>query len=213
MATSGSFLDESGLSYFWSKLKTRFENINTRITKIDGSVSNIEDALAELIDTGAKNKANPLAAENYNNQGAYPIQAGGVKYTYDSSTGAITTSQQAGNSTTTLKIPITLVVGTEYVVRGCPDGGSDTGYRLDVRKALTTNVVAIDYGEDYEGPLVYAFTATQTNYDLCIRYYKNSAANETFYPMVAQIDCYSISQKFVKYRPGLDELYAMIQNQ
>ena len=117
MATSGSFLDESGLSYFWSKLKTRFENVNTRITKIDGEISVIEGALAELIDTGAKNKANPLAAENYNNQGTYPIQAGGVKYTYDSSTGAITTSQQAGNSTTTLKIPITLVVGTEYVVR------------------------------------------------------------------------------------------------
>ena len=196
MATSGAFLDSTGLAHFWSSVKSRFSK---------------EDALVEVINSGPKNRANPLAAEGYNSQTSFPINFGGVKASYDSSTGAIVTSGTAGNSTTTMRIPITLTVGKSYRLSGCPANGSSTSYRLDIRTAGTNTVIVSDYGDETpDDPPI--FTAVQANYDLCIRYYKTTSAAQTFYPMVCLSEWHTLTGTFVQYRPSWDEMWAIIQS-
>ena len=156
-----------------------------------------------MIDSGAKNIANPYSAQGYNSQSNFPITTGGITYTLNAD-GTITTSN-AATATTTLKIPVKLKVGVTYVISGCPSGGTSTSYRIDIRLKGTTSVKAYDYGDGAE------FTATQTDYDLCIRYQNGQAAAETFSPMLCLKSVWDISSAFVRYSPSNAELYEMIR--
>lgn len=160
-------------------------------------------ALVDIINSGAKNRANPLAAEGYSGQTTFPMERGGVKYTLNAN-GTITTSQSS-TATTTLKIPVTLKIGETYTISGCPAGGSDQTYRLDLRKAGTSTVVANEYGSGA------TITPDQTNYDLCIRYPSGKPAAETFSPMICASAAYAITPDFVQYVPSNADLWAMIQ--
>lgn len=160
-------------------------------------------ALAEIIDNGAKNIANPLSAEGYSSQGTFPITMGGVTFTLNAD-GTITTSNTA-TTTTTMKIPVKLKTGKSYTISGCPSGGTSTSYRIDIRLKGTTTVKAYDYGEGAE------FIAEQEDYDLCIRYQNGQEAAQTFSPMVCSSAAYAISPAFVPYVPSNAELYTMIQ--
>lgn len=172
-------------------------------TAIDTVKTNVNSNLADVIDSGAKNGANPYAALGYSGQGSsYPITNGGVKFTLNAN-GTITTSETS-NATTTLKIPVKLISGETYVISGCPSGGTASSYRIDIRLAGTTTVKASDYGNGD------TFTAEQENYDLCIRYYNGQAAAETFSPMICLKSAWDITKKFVQYSPTNAELYAMI---
>lgn len=165
-------------------------------------------ALADLIDSGAKNRANPISAEGYSGQGNYPIERAKVTFTLNAN-GTITTSTDPGvpsSATTTLKIPVTLKAGETYMISGCPAGGSDSTYRIDIRLAGTSTVKAYDYGSGA------TFTAEQTDYDLCIRYPSQKNAAETFSPMICPSAAYAISSAFVPYVPSNAELWAMIQS-
>ena len=161
-------------------------------------------ALIDIINSGAKNKANPLSAEGYGSQGTFPITMGGVTYTLNSD-GTITASNTA-TTTTTLKIPVKLKTGEKYTISGCPAGGTATSYRIDIRLKGTTTVKANDYGEGAE------FTAEQEDYDLCIRYQNGQEAAQVFSPMVCTSAAYAITPAFVPYVPSNAELYAMIQS-
>lgn len=160
-------------------------------------------ALADLIDSGAKNLANPLSAEGYGSQGTFPITAGGVTFTLNTG-GTITTSNTA-TATTTLKIPVKLKIGKTYTISGCPASGASNTYRIDIRLKGTTTVKAYDYGEGG------SFTAEQEDYDLCIRYQNGQTAAQTFSPMICASAAYAISSAFVPYVPDNAALWAMIQ--
>ena len=161
-------------------------------------------AIAFIIDRSAKNLLDPEAAQGYNYQGTYPATIAGVTYTLNAD-GSITTSGTT-SATRVFKIPVTLVSGTQYAISGCPSGGSDSGYRVDIRPAGTTTVSAIDYGDGA------TFTADQTAYDLCIRYPSGKTPAETFYLMITTKPVWDITKAYVKFTPTLPQIYTLIQN-
>lgn len=75
--------------------------------------------------------------------------------------------------------------GVEYILSGCPSGGSDTTYRMDLRDGDT--VTWREYGD---GMVVY--TSVEADLDVCIRLHGNSTKfnNVVFRPMIrlASID-------------------------
>ena len=160
-------------------------------------------ALAAVIDSGTKNLVNTLDAQNYNYQGTFPAVIAGVTYTRNAD-GSISATGST-SATRVFKVPVSLENGKVYTISGCPSGGSDSGYRVDIRKAGTVDVVAIDYGEGA------SFTASQAAYDLCIRYPSGAAPAETFKLMVCVKAAWDISQNYVPYVPDNAALWAMIQ--
>ena len=164
--TSGT--DPLGIEYAWATYQGTPQWIPIGV---DPSVFAKQTEMDVVANAGAKNLLNVLDA------GAFPKTVNGV--TYNESNGIITTSDSA-TITTTLKMPITLTAGT-YIITGCPSGGSDTKYRIDMRLQGTATVVGSnDYGSGF------TFTVdTTTDYDCCIRFYQGaSAAGLTFKPMI-----------------------------
>lgn len=186
MSTTGAFLDSSGLEHFYSGLQTKFAGILSERKTIENRMK-----LVEAVNNGPKNRVNTLDAEHYNGQGNLPNTIGGVKYSINQD-GSISTY---GHTTATrvFKVPVTLVANVQYMVSGCPQGGSDSTYRVDIRLAGTTNVVAIDYGQGV------IFTPEQTNYDVCIRYPSSKDPNETFPLMICTYPDWLISEDYVPY--------------
>lgn len=179
--------------------------IDAYIAALQTQIDTVTAVLPHLIDTGAKNIADPYAACGYSGQGAsYPITNGNVKYTLNAD-GTISATQTA-SATTTLKIPVTLIVGTQYMITGCPAGGTSTTYRLDIRKAGTNTVVAYDYGSGTD------FTPDQAAYDLCIRYQNTYTAAQTFSPMICKKSLYDISPIFIPYSPTNAQLYTLYRS-
>lgn len=179
--------------------------IDAYIASLQTQIDTVTAVLPHLIDTGAKNLADPYAACGYSGQGAqYPIEVGSVKYTLNSD-GTISATQQA-SATTTLKIPVTLVVGETYHISGCPAGGASNTYRIDLRKQGTTTVVAHDYGTGTD------FTPDQTDYDLCIRYQNQYTAAQTYAPMICKKSLWTISPAFTQYAPTNAQLYALYRS-
>ena len=179
--------------------------IDAYIAALQTQITTISTALVDVVDSGAKNLADPYAACGYSGQGSqYPIETGGVKYTLNQD-GTITATQQA-SATTTLKIPVTLVVGETYHISGCPAGGASNTYRVDLRKKLTTTVVAYDYGTGTD------FTPDQTDYDLCIRYQNQYTAAQTYAPMICKKSLWTISPAFTQYAPTNAQLYALYRS-
>lgn len=171
--------------------------------KIEGT----QAALADLINAGAKNICNPVDAVGYNYQGQFPATIGGVTYTLNAD-GSITCSGTS-SAIRVFKIPVTLVSGVTYVISGCPAGGADSSYRLDIRLQGTSTVKAVDYGDSA------SFTATQAAYDLCIRYPStnpNPIQEATFHIMLTTKNLYDITDTYVQYAPTNKQLYDMIQN-
>lgn len=182
--------------------------ISNKVDKIAGKGLSTNDytnadktALIELVDGGAKNMANPLAACGYLTQGStYPITIGGVTFTL----GADGTITNSGSSTSTraLRIPVTLPAGT-YHFGGTPSGGGTSSGRIDIREPGTDTFITTttDTGEGF----FYTFDAT-TSLDLCIRIAANYAESMTFKPMICSATDYAISPKFVPYAKSNAEL-------
>ena len=179
--------------------------IDAYIAALQTQITTISTAMVDVVDSGAKNLADPYAACGYSGQGAsYPITNGNVKYTLNPD-GTISATQTA-SATTTLKIPVTLTVGTQYMITGCPAGGTSTTYRLDLRKAGTNTVLAYDYGTGTD------FTSDQAAYDLCIRYQNAYTAAQTFSPMICKKTLYDISPVFMPYSPTNAQLYSLYRS-
>ena len=174
--------------------------IDGYITALQTQIDTISAALIDMINDGPKNLADPYAAQGYSGQGAaYPIIAGGVKF--DLNTDGTISATQTASATTTLKIPITLTPATTYILSGCPAGGDDNSYRLDIRNPGTTTVLVKDYGSGAE------FTPTSAQYDLCIRYRSGYTAAQTFSPMICKKTLYDITPTFTPYAPTNKQLY------
>ena len=179
--------------------------IDAYIASLQAQIDTIHAAMVDTINDGHKNLADPYAAQGYAGQAAaYPITVGNVKFDLNAN-GTISASQTA-NSTTTLKIPITLTPATTYILSGCPAGGDSNSYRIDIRTPNTTTVHVIDYGETAE------FTPTGTAYDLCIRYRTGYTAAQTFAPMICKKTFYDITPTFTQYAPTNKQLYDLYRS-
>lgn len=162
-------------------------------------------ALAELIDSGAKNKLEMTQTQT-------SIEHYGVTATYDSATGTVTLTGShvstdsgaifefyAGNASDQRVLP----AGT-YHLSGVPSGGSTSTYR----GALTSITGALDTGNGADFTLS---SPQYAAYRILVSGNVNFGTNGMiFRPMVCTKAAWDISQEFVKYRPSIDELYAMI---
>lgn len=164
-------------------------------------------ALAEIVDSGAKNLLNPASAVDYVGQSSYPITKSGITYTLDTNSETIALSNTA-SGVSTLRIPITLSAGT-YHVSGIPSGGSDSSYRADLRNAGGNTFITSDF--DYGSGFTFTLAET-TAIDYCIRVASGySPQNVVVSPMICLKSLWDISTKFVKYRPNYDEIIARIE--
>lgn len=194
MSVNGSFLDKNGLTYLWSKLKA--------IEAEDRA------ALTEALDSGAKNLLDILGAQHYRTgqETDFPITVGGVTF---SENGGVLNASGTATSTLTLRAPVNLRVGT-YFVSGCPDGGSDSSYRIDLREQGTNTLIGSE--RDYESGFGFLISEDRT-IDLCIRISTGyNATGLIFKPMVCSFAAYKISPAFVPYAPTNAELYEMIKS-
>lgn len=146
-------------------------------------------ALAELIDSGAKNLCLTFTDAAYTNL-TFVVGTNGAVSVSGTAPATI-----AKRSTTTLSS------GT-YIL----SGGVSEQCRLDVRNAGTNIVLIADTGSTAELEL-----QSETAVDICILVAKGATVSETIYPMLCTKAAWDISQEYVPYRPSYDELIARIE--
>jgi hypothetical protein len=154
-------------------------------------------ALVELVDGGAKNLFYMTAT------------SGGTNVIRTVSNGTILLNGTATSTPTTILLgEIFLEANRKYIITGCPQGGTDSSYRVDIRNATGEITYAKDYGEGAEFTL-----NTSEIYRIFIRLVSGYQLNNVmFKPMICTPDDYAISPEFVPYRPSYQELYEMVKD-
>lgn len=149
-------------------------------------------ALSDLIDNGAKNRWKITI----------PTLPTGFTATIDSDGGLILNGT-TGSNALTFATSTQFHAGETVVLSGCPVGGSDDSYRLDILRGVNTNYC---YGEP-----VIATGFTENAYPVRIRIAANyTCDNLKFFPMVCSKAAWDISKSFRPYTPTNRELYEMI---
>lgn len=84
-----------------------------------------------------------------------------------------------------------------FILSGCPSGGSDTGYQLDIRSVSVSGIIAKDYGNGSD-----IFYLNAGNYLMTIRFdgSQESYSNIVFKPMLCTPEDWALSHDFV---PGV----------
>ena len=161
-------------------------------------------ALAELIDSGAKNIIQMThssgSSEKY-----------GVTCTWDANAGTMTLTGSHASADNTAIFEFysgnasdqrVLPAGT-YHLSGVPAGGSTSTYRAQLSPM---NTVETGNGADFT-----LSSSSYAAYRILVSGNVNfGTSGMIFRPMVCTKAAWDISQAFVKYRPSMDELYAMI---
>lgn len=107
----------------------------------------------------------------------------------------------AGTSGVTCTTNVRFKSGKSYILSGCPSGGSDSSYRIDILRGQNSNFC---YGDPI---IVDRFTTTE--YPVRVRIAPNyQCDNLKFYPMLRYADI--SDDTFVPYAPTNRELYEMI---
>ena len=168
-------------------------------------------ALANIVDNGAKNRleVNLNILKSLNNGTHYGFSwsdnvcstSSGITFTYNSDS-SITVNGTAQREVW-FKLNAFTYLYKEYVISGCPNGGSSSTYFIESDRYNIR-----DYGESAEVP--------NSIYDTDSIYIvvKSGATlnNLTFYPMICEKILWKISQQYAPYAPTNRELYDMIQN-
>lgn len=172
----------------------------------DALINRNEDLLAEIIDTGAKNKIEMTHASG-------SITRNGVTCTWDPDAGTMTLtgSHVAADSAAIFEFysgnavdQRVLKAGT-YRITGCPTGGSTSTYRA----ALTQISGAVDTGNGA------TFTLANDQYGayrILVSGNCDFSTPAVFYPMVCPQDAYDVSDAFVPYCPTLSDLYNIVKS-
>lgn len=155
--------------------------------------------IVNLINEGAKNVLNISTAQTQ--------EVTGVTFTVNSDF-SITCS---GKATTTafFSIPVSFPAGA-YYFSGMPESGGSGSYRLELRTGSTSGSVF----QTNESTTPTAFTRDNP----WTGYFNIRVANgyefteaKTVKPMISERWKHSLTDKFVPYRPSLNDLWAMIQ--
>lgn len=162
-------------------------------------------ALAELIDSGAKNKLEMTSTLT-------TVTRYGVTATYDKIAGTITlTGSHLSTDTTAIfefysgnAVDQRVIPAGTYHLSGCPAGGSTSTFR----GALMQITGAVDTGN---GATFTLETPQYAAYRILISGNCDFTGGYTFKPMVCLQDVWEISEKFVPYCPSMTDLYAMIK--
>lgn len=163
-------------------------------------------ALAELIDSGAKNKVHitrtTLTDTKRGITATFDPDAGTIELNGDhDGTGGAIFELYSGNAADQPKLP----PGT-YHLSGCPAGGSTSTYRV----SLATSISATDVGDGVDFTITDAAALAPR---ILISEPSGSSISfnhEIVKIMVCTEAAWNISHKFVPYCPSLSDLYAMI---
>ena len=156
----------------------------------------LRTAVAEIIDNGAKNliDLSDIATQTIN----------GITWTVDAEAGTVTANGTATSDSFFFVLPRDSDVPYDYptVLSGCPAGGSQSSYELQAQ------ISSSSYRDI--GSRAFIPAGTIRYIACCVR--KNKTANNmVFQPMLCSEVAWGISQKFVPYRPSLDELWAAVK--
>lgn len=159
-------------------------------------------ALAELIDSGAKNRLKIAASSTTTNGVQITINADGT-VTLD---GTAQDKKATGNIYFQLG-DVSVKSGDEIHLSGCPAGGSYSGSYAFYIDYAGGSTLAYDEGSGAD----YTATADRTLRCRIIIRSGTIIDNLIFKPMICSKAAWNISQTFVQYCPTLAELYALIQ--
>lgn len=199
MSTSGSFLDRSGLSYFWSKLKVPLQEDR--------------EALIELIDGGAKNLfAFDVIGKAASSGTTY--SSDGVQYTVQEDMSVVLSGTASANTNANFRISnpssaayVDSLCDGGHVLSGCPSGGAATSkYRLRAQNSNasyamidTGNGILLNSKESYTNIFLSIIIQSGTKCDGLV-----------FKPMICTKAAWAISKEYQPYRPSYQDLYERI---
>ena len=146
----------------------------------------------------AMNYAANYGVKNFLKLNPQSTSSGGVTITVNSD-GTITSTGSTSNSAAALQINNNVVLPAgDYILSGCPSGGSDSTYRLDI-----SGTQYYDTGSGVQ------FTSSGTALIIRMRIGANVSVNNFVWkPMIRRADV--TSSEFVPYAPSNRELYEMI---
>lgn len=154
---------------------------STRFTAMDQQIANLYSAADINASSSAVNaSAIGMSRRNLLPNIASSITKGGITFTVNED-GGVTASGTASANTQLDIGKFSLTAGTEYILSGCPDGGSESSYYL--YGLYTSNWAGLGGKDTGSG---YKFTA-QWSGEVVFRVYITSGTtidNLTFYPML-----------------------------
>lgn len=188
-----------------SNLESEMTGVHSDIDILTNQVGELHAAAVRLVDSGAKNLLKMTHASG-------SVTRYGVTCTWDTDAGTMTLNGShvstdstaifefySGSASDQRQVP-----AGDYVLTGCPSGGSTSTYRA----ALTGITGGIDTGDGAEFTLV---AQTYLAYRILVSG-NVSFSDMVFKPMVTYQDYYKISPVFVPYAPTNAELYALIRS-
>lgn len=176
---------------------------STKVAQIATNADNeAEDraALVELVDGGAKNLLNSSAITNEINDVTFTVN----------SDGSIVLSGTANAHINSYFLVDNIPIPTDKpcILSGCPAGGSDDGYRLDMLVRGVTSMLVADYGS---GANIDWSLFTGNIYAVRIRIASGTNTNGlVFKPMICTKAAWDVSQAYQPYRPSYQELYERV---
>ena len=198
--------------YTKSEVDILLSNINNDIGLIQSDITDLQQNIADLIDTGSKNIMNNTAVTGEHNNVLFTVNpdlsvtlSGGAASAYYS-------FRIAGDqSDTSYAMQIPIPPGT-YILTGLGGNASALTYRyiLGLRTASDQTRVSTSIYEDYE----FTVTTETTRFDLAIYTATGAEYNNptiTVYPMILPKWKWMITQKYLPYSPSNAELAAMIR--
>lgn len=185
--------------------------VNAALGTLDEIISQHTAAMAKSVNEGSKNKLKISTVMASSNNYGTSIVTNGVRFTVNSD-GSVTVNRESANSSPAY-VYLSLDSGAaitiddfctgEYVLSGCPSGGSANTYRMYAAKSTYS---AYDVGSGVVLP-----STSITGILLLISIHSSyDAQNLVFRPMICKQEDWAISHSFVPYCPTLYELYQMI---
>lgn len=206
MPLNGSFLDKNGLTYLWSKLKTKFATKQDTIADLSdirsGAASGATAVQQTAFETDQQRQETEIGAVA--NAGAKNILlitnkkdtlvTNGITFTKNADQTITATGTATANADYPLNSAQTLELGKSYILSGCPNGGVDSFFIRQLGGA-------IDYGDGT------TFTAESSSANFFIRIRNGYAIQESliFKPMIRPASI--TDDTFVPYAPTNRELY------
>ena len=169
-------------------------------------IKEIRDILAVVKSDTAVTKATVgMERKNLLKNTASAVTKNGITFTVNAD-GSVTAGGTATANTTFDIGKIILEAGTEYILNGCPEGGSDTSYYLYGLYTLNwAGTGGKDTGEGYE-------FAAPWNGEVVFRIYIASGATVsglTFYPMLRYAAI--TDDDYEQYKPSIEERLAALE--
>lgn len=159
-------------------------------------------ALADVIDSGAKNVLNLTSAQSQAGSGT-------LQYTVNSDF-SITCTGKCGTSASFFSIPVNFPAG-QYYFSGMPENGGSNSYRMELRTVSAQGTMYVN-GDSADGVVINAATDFTGWFNIRVAAnYDFGSTGKTISPMICLKTFWEISHKYVPYCPSQRELWSMIK--